>query len=413
MVDVEQISGMVMYSSRSLLHNKLRTMLTILGIVIGVAAIVALISLSEGLYAYFDEMLSKFGSNNVMVIPGSLSSQFGGSGPPSSSPSVGRLYESDLQTINKVIGVEDTTAYVYLPIQIQYKKDTTKISTMGINPELYFKMFSGQLEVETGRQLYENDKNAIIIGNSIANDVFGEKATINSVMYFGDEKKPFRVVGILKKQGSFEGEDVDNSIMMTYDSLVMLAKDQIADKEVQGIVFVVSDGFNVTEVAQRVESDLASSRGMRVDNKDFEVITVDSMMEQMEQITSMLSLFLGFISSISIVVGGVVVTNTMYMSVLERTREIGTLKAIGASDLSVLLLFVIESGLIGALGGLIGLFLAWLLSIVVFLVGFNAIISLQLALGAIAFSFCLGIIAGVLPAKQASSLDPIEALRYE
>jgi len=122
---------------------------------------------------------------------------------------------------------------------------------------------------------------------------------------------------------------------------------------------------------------------------------------------------LGFISSISLIVGGIVVTNTMYISVMERTREIGTLKAIGADNNSILLLFIIESGLLGLVGGIIGILIAGAISLLVMFVGFNAVIEWWLVLFALMFSFGLGVVAGFLPARQAAKLDPIEALRYE
>lgn len=411
-LNFDQIFSMAQYSLRSLSHNKLRTMLTVLGIVIGVAAIVSLISLSQGIFSYFNDTIAKFGPNNVIIVPGSLSSQFGGAGAPTGNPSSGRLYEKDVMIVKRVVGVEDITPYVYLPTNVKFKGESMRISTLGVDPDVYFEMFPDQLELEVGRPLRETDSNSIIIGNAIANDVFPQKASINSVFYIGKQEKPFRVVGILKKQG-LEGEDNDNTIMMVYGSLTQLAGDAISDKEVQGIVFKVANGLNVSEVVEEVEYELASSRGVRVDSKDFEVVTSDSIMEQMNQITAILSLFLGFISSISLVVGGVVVANTMYMSVMERTREIGTLKAIGADDRAILSLFLIESGLLGIIGGLIGILIATTISLIVLLVGFKTVIDLPLVAGALTFSFCLGVISGLLPAKQASSLDPIEALRYE
>lgn len=399
------------YSYRSLVQGKVRSVLTILGIVIGVAAIVALISLSQGLYASINTSISAFGSQNAIVIPGSLESQM--SGGPSSSPSSGRLFEKDIDIINGIAGVEKITGYIYNSQSVVFKDQDVKISIMGVHPDDYFGMYPDFYKLRDGRFPRDSDRNVALVGANIADEVFDNKISTGQFIFVGKDKKKFRVIGVLEKKGGFEGEDNDNAIVAHFDDVRELSKGKLAKNEINGIVFQVSEAYNVSEIAEVAKSKLASSHHFREDEADFSIQTADSILKNIGTIMDILSLFLGFIASISLVVGGVGVMNTMYMSVMERTREIGTLKAIGASDNSVLALFVIESGLLGMVGGVIGIIIAAFIALIVNLFGFQAVVDLPLVLFALAFSFSIGVISGILPARQASMLPPIEALRYE
>jgi len=404
---------MFWYAFRSLKHNTLRSALTVLGIVIGIAAVVSLISLSQGLSFTINEMISAFGTNNVMVMPGSLESQMGGGGAPTGRPVSGRLFEKDISTLQGVAGVGDITGYLMNSQSVRFREEELRVSLMGVEPDALFRIYKDFYVLREGRFPRDNDRNVMLLGANIADETFERKISVGQFLYVGPEEKKFRVIGILEKKGGLEGEDNDNAIIVHFDDLNGLSTTTLSKNEVNGIIFRVKDGFNVSQVAEAAEIKLAAAHHLRVEDKDFAMMTSESMMEQMGAITDLLSLFLAVISSISLVVGGVGVMNTMYMAVMERTREIGTLKAIGASDSAVLALFVVESGLLGMLGGIIGILIGGFVALIVILVGFDAVFDLQLILFALSFSFGVGIISGFLPAWDASKLPPIEALRYE
>ena len=404
---------MFWYAFRSLKYNTLRSALTVLGIVIGIAAVVSLISLSQGLSFTINEMMGAFGTNNVMVMPGSLESQFGGGGAPTGRPVSGRLFEKDISTLQGVAGVGDITGYIMNSQTLRFREEELKVSLMGVNPDALFRIYKDFYVLREGRFPRDNDRNVVLLGANIADSTFEGKISVGQFIYVGPEEKKFRVVGILEKKGGLEGEDNDNAAIVHFDDLKGLSTTTLSKNEINGIIFQVKEGFNVSRVAKEAEIKLAAAHHLRAEDKDFAMITSESMMEQMGAITGLLSLFLAVISSISLVVGGVGVMNTMYMAVMERTREIGTLKAIGASDNAVLALFVVESGLLGMLGGIIGILIGGFVALIVIVAGFYAVFDLQLILFALFFSFAVGVISGLFPAWDASKLPPIEALRYE
>ncbi|MFH1306272.1 MAG: ABC transporter permease [Candidatus Micrarchaeota archaeon] len=394
------------YSLRSLSHRKLRSYLTVLGIVIGVAAVVCLISISDGLMAGVEEQLEAFGPRNAVIMAGDMSSMAmsgGGYAPPSK----GKIFEKDMERVKTIPGTTYVTKQLAVSTSMEFKKKNLTVSVYGTEPEKFSKLVD--IGVYKGRYLTEYDRGVAVIGEQYADDsIFkSQHMDVGSVFYLGEEKKRFRVVGILDPANAV----AKSVIIIPYADAEKLAGDSIAENEVTMVRFQVAEGFDFDETIGRVEWALASSRGVSIDDKDFSIMTSDSILEQVGQIIGILTAFLGFITAISLLVGGVGVANTMYMAVMEKTKEIGTLKAIGASSKDVLLLIVLESAIIGLVGGIIGLLIGWVLSIIVSFFDFKTVISPWLIAFALIFSIGIGVISGILPARKASKLSPIVAIR--
>jgi putative ABC transport system permease protein len=175
----------------------------------------------------------------------------------------------------------------------------------------------------------------------------------------------------------------------------------------------VADGYDVVEVSDRIEEVLLRNHKVSEDEKDFSLLTAVSLNEQVNSIIEVVSVFLGAVAAISILVGMIGISNTMFMSVMERTKEVGVLKAIGASKKQIIYIFVIEAGILGLLGGIFGLFVALSFNFILGLFGITTAMGIELLLGSVVFAFIIGVIAGVVPAKNASQIPAIEALRYE
>ncbi|PIT84233.1 hypothetical protein COU37_04165 [Candidatus Micrarchaeota archaeon CG10_big_fil_rev_8_21_14_0_10_45_29] len=393
------------YSLRSLAHRKLRAYLTVLGIVIGIAAVVSLVSISDGLYAGVQEQLEAFGPRNAVVVPGDISG-FAISGGGYAPPSAGRLFDKDAQRVKSIPGVVDAAKGISVRSLLSFKKNNITISISGVEAQPFNKLM--KLDILEGRFLGDNDRHVAVIGADYAQgDIFkNDKMGVGSVFYLGEERIKFRVVGILDPSNSVSG----TMIIVPFDDAKELAGDALLEGEVSAIRFAVEEGYDVDAVLSRVEANLAGSRGVRLDEKDFSLITADFILEQVGQIIGVLTAVLGFIISISLLVGGFGVANTMFMTVMEKTKEIGTLKAIGATSKDIMLLIILESALIGFAGGSLGLFAGWIISLIASVFDFKTVITPFLAFFAIAFSMGIGIISGILPAYRASKLSPIAAI---
>ncbi|MBS3069871.1 ABC transporter permease [Candidatus Micrarchaeota archaeon] len=399
-----------LYSMNNMRRRKMRSWLTVIGIVIGIAAIVTLISVAQGLSNSINEQLKSFGSNTVVVIPGDIRQQlspFGGAARP---PSVGKLFKNDEERIGRIAGVDLISSVINSRASIDFKGNLVTASISGVEPSVF--EGSQNIELEQGRFLTDTDKHTAVIGYNIAYDTFGKQPVqVSSVLSIGKEGTRFRVVGVLKKAGSTGS--TDSAIYIPLEDARDLAGSSITPNEVSGIRFVAKEGFEVQEVVDEVNYELLSAHHVREEDKDFSFLTAAFLQEQVATITALLTLFLGGVAGISLVVGGVGIANTMFMSVLERTREIGILKSIGASNEAIQEAFLIESGLIGLSGGIIGVLLGLLFSIIGGALGVPTAVGIELALFAIFFSFAVGIISGYLPARNASKLPAIVALRYE
>lgn len=405
MVDHKEL---FLYSMNNMMRRKLRSWLTVIGIVIGIAAIVTLISIAQGLSDSINSQLKSFGSNTVVVVPGDVSKQLSLAG--SYAPTLGKLFLNDKERIKRIAGVDLLSSVINVRSTVDFKGNLATASVSGVEPSVF--EGSQTIELEQGRFLTDSDRHTAVIGYNIAYSTFGkQKVQVGSVLSIGKDNEKFRVVGVLKKSGSSGG--TDSAIYIPLDDARKLSAGSLADNEVSGIRFVVKEGFDVQEVVDSANSELLSAHHVREEDKDFSFLTAAYLQQQVGVITGLLTLFLGGVAGISLIVGGVGIANTMFMSVLERTREIGILKSIGATNEAIQEAFLIESGLIGLAGGLIGVFLGLLFSLAGSALGVPASLSIWLALFAISFSFIVGLLSGYLPARNASRLPAIAALRYE
>jgi len=394
---------------KGLVQRKTRSYLTIIGIVIGIMAIVGLISIGVGMQVYMDEQIGKMGVNKIIIMP---MPPGGGFGPAAAST---YFTDRDAKAVDNVRGVDANSYMVFRTSLITYKGIDATAPVVGMVPsiaeEAYFDVQG--YELESGRDLEDKDTHKITIGYWIAHKTFKVGDTYKEVK-IGDKieikEQGFKVIGIMEEIGN---RDDDMTIIMSLDD----AEDLFGVSNEYDFFFVkVKEGADPEDVAERIRDRLEKLRG----EEDFTVMTAAQLSETVGGILSAVSAVLIGIGAISLLVGGVGIMNTMYTSVVERTREIGIYKALGAENNTILMLFLVESGLIGVIGGLIGIVLGFGMAKVVEVIGremgvglLYAWISWELTAFALLFSFSIGVLAGFLPSRSASQMNPVDALRHE
>lgn len=395
------------YSFVHLKHRGLRTWLTLLGIVVGISAVVVLVGIADGLKHSVSEELEMFGPDLLVITPMSTSADL--TVPTQFRSTVGKLFEKDAQVVSRVEGVDTVSNTITTSAVMKYKDEEVGGSVYGVELGNYMDAMV-TLELEEGRFLEAGDRKAVLLGSEAATDTFDEPLDVNSVFEISGEK--FRVVGILKETGS-SYSNMDSIMIIPIEDARRIAGNTIANREISGIRAKVAEGYDPVEVEENIEWMLMQHRKVTEDEKDFGIVSARFIQEQVDSILGALTLFLSIVSGISLVVGAIGISNTMFMSVLERTREIGVLKSLGATSNQIQDLFLMESALIGISGGICGMIIGALLLQIVVLLGFDAVISLEVTVFAFAFSAAIGIFAGSFPAKEASLKPAIEALRYE
>ncbi len=387
----------------------LRSWLTMLGIFIGIAAVVSLVALGGGLREAILGQFSSMGTDKLIITNAET-----GFGPPGST-SIAKLTDHDVDIINQVSGLERVIPRLLRPVSIEFNKVTSygyAISMPKEDKDSKFMYESFKMEVESGKLLYSGDKGKIVLGSDYAKQKgFGKDIIVGSTLKLQGQE--FEVIGILKPLSSFQ---MNLAILMNQEDMEnMLA----IENEYDMIVIQIASGEDIEQLAENIKEKLRKDRDLKEGNEDFSVQTPISALNSVNTILIIVNLIVAAIAGISLLVGGLGIANTMYTSVLERTREIGVMKAIGARNSDILLIFLFEAGLLGLIGGIIGATMGVALSFSVaaiansvmgsqlFLVRF----SFPLVLGAFSFSFLIGIISGVFPAMQASKLNPVDALR--
>lgn len=392
----------------SLIANKLRSLLTMLGIIIGVAAVIALVSIGNGVKQDIENSISSLGSNLLVVLPGAPRTP----GARSSQGSMKSLKISDYEAIAKLEGVKAASPMTNGSYVVIYQNKNWTTSVAGVNANFQdvnnWTMTSGRFFSDKNVQ---NRERVAVVGQTVVKNLFADEDPVGKEIRV--KNIPFRVIGVLKSKGNGTmGNDQDDTVLIPYTTSM---------ERVEGIdylrrVYVVAkDDGGIDRLQADIENLLRVRHNIKDTNlDDFNIQNMKSIMETVAQTTGTFTLFLGAVAAISLVVGGIGIMNIMLVSVTERTREIGVRKALGATYSVIVTQFLIEAVVISLMGGFIGIAFGIGASKVIGMVsGMSTVISVPTIIMSFAFSMAIGLIFGIYPARKAAKLNPIDALHYE
>ena len=392
----------------SLVANKLRSLLTMLGIIIGVAAVIALVSIGNGVKQDIEDSISSLGSNLLVVLPGAPRT-------PGARPSQGSMKSlkiSDYEAIAKLEGVKAASPMTNGSYVVIYQNKNWTTSVSGVNANFLdvnnWTMTSGRFFSDKNVQ---NRERVAVVGQTVVKNLFADEDPVGKEIRV--KNIPFRVIGVLKSKGNGTmGNDQDDTVLIPYTTSM---------ERVEGIdylrrVYVVAkDDEGIDRLQADIENLLRVRHNIKDTNlDDFNIQNMKSIMETVAQTTGTFTLFLGAVAAISLVVGGIGIMNIMLVSVTERTREIGVRKALGATYSVIVTQFLIEAVVISLMGGFIGIAFGIGASKVIGMVsGMSTVVSVPTIIMSFAFSMAIGLIFGIYPARKAAKLNPIDALHYE
>ncbi len=401
---------------RALRANKMRSVLTMLGIVIGVATVVALLSIGNGATASITDSIQSGGSNLLTISPGRQQTTMPGVGQ---SQTASYLYYSDFELLENTLTGEITSI---VPLyQSSY--------TVKFGDESFSSPISGVMEdhaqarsftVQDGRFITDGDNKSqsrvAVLGSTVAGDLFGSISPIGQTISINGVK--FGVVGLLESEGSSIGSPDDIVYIPLETGYAKLFGDTAnhnGKKTVNSILISVASSDNMDAVSAQAEYILRRAHELKpTEEIDFNVMSQSDTLETLNTVTQTLTIFLGAIAGISLLVGGIGIMNIMLVSVTERTKEIGLRKAVGATKNQILTQFLIETVTLSLLGGLIGILLGVGIALAFSVTGLiNSVITLDSILLAFFFALAIGIFFGIYPAFRAATLHPMVALRYE
>lgn len=385
------IKSVTKMAFQSILSNKMRTFLTMLGIIIGVFSVVVLISIGQGATSGVTDSISSMGSNiiSVNIFSRRASIKF-----------------NDVYDFEELEGVKSVTPVYTSSSTVKYDLETTDVSVTGGN-ENYLSI--NNYEIGSGRAITPVDvdyrNNIALIGLTTAEDLFGKDDPLNKEISISGTK--YKVVGVLADKESSASGDSNDVVIVPVTSLMR----QNSTSELSSITIQANSSEEAVTAKENIESYLLDYFG---DEDYYRVFSQDEMLETLSETTAMLTAMLGGIAGISLLVGGIGIMNIMLVTVTERTREIGVRKAIGAGRGNILIQFLIESSVISGFGGIVGAVSGVIVSYIICnMMGYSYTVNIPVILGAFIFSLAVGVFFGLYPASKASKLKPVDALRYE
>ena len=395
-------------SIRGILSHKMRSVLTMLGIIIGVAAVIALVSIGNGVKQDIQNSISSLGSNLLMVMPGAPRTP----GVRPSPGSMKSLKVADYEAIAKLDGVKAASPMTNGGYVVIYQNKNWTTSVSGVNANYLdvnnWTMKSGRFLSEKNVQ---NRERVAVVGKTVVKNLFGDEDPVGKEIRV--KNIPFRIIGVLNSKGSGAmGNDQDDMVIIPYTT----AMERVDGIDYLRMIYVVGKDENgIDRLQSDIENLLRVRHGIKDTNlDDFNIQNMNSIMETMEETTGTLTLFLGAVAAISLVVGGIGIMNIMLVSVTERTREIGVRKALGATYNVIVTQFLIEAIVISLMGGIIGIILGVGSSKLIGMAsGMSTVISIPTIVMSFAFSVAIGLVFGIYPARKAAKLNPIDALHYE
>ena len=399
---------------RQIQRNALRAFLTMLGIIIGTGSVIVMITLGNGMSVQVKQNIASLGNNLLMLMPAR--------GLDTAGQSLRRYFnEQEVEMIrDRIYGINALSAVGQGNSLVQYKQSSRESETLGVESEYFI---VANWEIELGREFnddeYKSGVNVCIIGSSVQKELFSNANPLGEKLKIGNKHGSLicEVIGTLKEKGQGGMSDQDEIVLFPLKSyLRTLGKEKSSINNINQVLISLKDGVDSKQKTNEIKALLREIRGIdksgKVDN--FEIRDTKQFEEAMTSTMAMLTLFIGSIAGVSLIVGGIGIMNIMLVSVTERTKEIGTRLAIGALESEVLLQFLIESVVISALGGIIGIILAFIISLVLSIaMDIPFVFSSGIAIVAFVFSGFLGVLFGYLPARRASKLNPIDALRHE
>ena len=404
------IKNLLKIAARALVRNKLRAFLTMLGIIIGVASVIAMLAIGEGAKRNIQNEMSSMGTNLIMIMPNMQ--QRGGVSLGASSSMVLKMTDVDALR-NEATALSEVSPQVVASGQVIYGNQNTQTSVYGVTEEY---LSIRKLTIENGRIFNSNEVRGMskvcILGQTVVENLFGEGSDPVGLT-IRIKNLPFQIIGVLEDKGeSGMGQDQDDLILAPYTTVQrrLAALDYIngiyasavtEEKSAQAIE-------EVTEILRRTHKLKES------EEDDFRVMSQSELMETVSSITDILTYLLGAIAGISLLVGGIGIMNIMFVSVTERTREIGLRMSIGGRGQDILRQFLVESIILSILGGALGVIFGYLIAKGAgSLMDSPTVITSQSVILAFAVCFAIGVFFGWYPARKAASLNPIDALRYE